>query len=138
MAYQATVNFIRDICNDINPTGTFCHARRSDGSLEYHGEMPQIHLYPITSDIDVANGLISTSAILMAFWFQDATDSSNEEREAIIAKAEVLCNKFIQEAVEAEGFEITNIRTEPNYRQLAGTLSGYLLSFRLKTAESPC
>lgn len=138
MAYKAIVDFIRDTCADINDAGTFIHARRSDGSIAYDGPMPQIHLYPITSEVDVSNGLVTTSTILMGFWFQDDVASTNEEREDIIDRAEQLCNKFIGEVVEADNFDITQIKTEPNYRQLAGTLSGYILTFKLKTSESPC
>lgn len=138
MAYQAIVDFIRDTAEAINEDGTFIHGRRIDGSIEYNEPFPQIHLYPFTSTIDITNGLTETANIVMGFWLQDAPDSSNEDREGLIASADQLCQDFIQEIVEAEEFDISGIRTEPQYQTIHGTLSGYALSFQLKTAANPC
>lgn len=138
MAYQAIVDFLRDTAEAVNEDGTFIHGRKIDGSIEYNEPFPQIHLYPFTSTIDTSGGLVETANIVMGFWFQDAPDSSNAERESIIASADQLCQAFIQEIVEADGFDISGIRTEPQYQTIHGTLSGYALTFQLKTAANPC
>lgn len=125
--YENVVDLIRNIANAVNPTGTFVHARRSDGSLEYAGEMPQIHLYPF----NIRGGDIKETDLLIAFWEQDSPATSNEEREEIIRQMDVLQRTFIETLDDYETVQITNLRAEPQYRQLAGTLSGYAVTFTL-------
>ena len=138
MAYQSFVDYIESVAQTVNPTGTFIHGRRIDGSIEYNAAMPQIHMYPFTTNVDVSNGYIETANMLIGFWFQDSPESSNEDREAIISQADVLCKNFIEQIVNEDEYEITGIRTEPQYQTIHGTLSGYALSFQLKGAFDPC
>lgn len=129
MTYQGTVDLIRNLAFLVNPNGHFMHGRRSDGSLDYPDVFPQIHLYPLRQTIDVNNGNQITE-VLIFFWQQDSPESSNEEREAIIAQMDVLSTNFLQ-LLNNEVMSLSNARKTPEYRQLAGTVSGYGLSFTL-------
>jgi hypothetical protein len=44
MTYKDVVNIIRNAANYVNPNGTFIHGRKSDGSLQYNDDTPQIIL----------------------------------------------------------------------------------------------
>lgn len=128
LTYQNIVDLIRIVATAVNPSGTFVHARRSDGSLEYPGAMPQIHLYPF----NISGNEGRQTELLIGFWQQDSPESSNEEREAIIAEMDILCREFLATLDDNyDTIQLTNIVSEPNYRQLAGTLSGYTLKFTL-------
>lgn len=126
--YENLVDLIRNIANSVNPTGTFVHARRSDGSLEYDGAMPQIHLYPFT----LRGTDTKETDLLIAFWQQDSPASSNEEREAIIQEMDVLSRTFMETLDDYETLEILGFNGEPQYRQLAGTLSGFAVRFTIR------
>lgn len=130
MSYQGIVDLIRNISNTINPTGTFMHGRRSDGSLEYDGAFPQIHLYPVRLSFDIAND-VERNEIIIMFWQQDSPESSNDEREAIISQMDILSTNFLNAIYNEENISINNILKTPEYRQLAGTVSGYGVSFTI-------
>lgn len=138
MSYIAVVNVIRDIAEEINPTGLFTHGRRSDFSLEFDKSFPQIHLLPFTGDVVLDNNYSETYSIQMLFLQQDSQESSNEERESIISEMDILSRLFVNTLYNTDGVQISSIRTEPNYRQLSATTSGYYLTFRLQTTTSPC
>jgi len=138
MAYKYVVDTLRDISEDINPNGTFIHARRWDFSVDYDKPFPQVHLYPIQTEVNTDNAVIERHSILLGFAYQDTPESSNEEREGLIEKADILCRSFIAELLNGEGYETINFRSEPFYRDMSGTLSGYLLRFTMITSESIC
>jgi len=138
MSYIAVVNVIRDIANEINPTGLFTHGRRSDFSLENDKPFPQIHLLPFTGDVNLDNNYSETYSIQMLFLQQDTQDSNNEEREGIISEMDILSRRFVTAIFNADGVQVSNVRTEPNYRVLSATTSGYFLTFRLQTTTNPC
>lgn len=136
--YQTLVNLIRDTAKAVNENGTFVHGRRSDGSLEYDGDFPQIHLYPFNGVIDIQNNYSGTYDVLMAFWEQDSPDTTNEQREEIIAKMDTLCKMFILQFDNSVNGVVSNIQVQPQYRTLSATLSGYALSFRVNLSETKC
>lgn len=138
MSYQAAVNTIRDIAKEVNPKGTFTHGRRNDASLEFAEVMPQIHLLPFTSDVNIDNGYIDSYSMQMLFLQQDSPESSVTEREAIIAEMDTLCRSFVTTLNNTDGVSISRVRTEPNYRIFSATTSGYLLSFTLQISSSVC
>lgn len=133
LTYQNIVDIIRDTATTVNPTGTFVHARRSDGSLEYSGAMPQIHLYPFQVKGSNVNQAVEADLII-GFWKQDSPESSNEEREQIISDMDILQRAFKEELDETQTIELLNFVAEPNYRQLSGTLSGYIIRFTMRGA----
>lgn len=133
LTYQNIVDLVRDAATTVNPNGTFVHARRSDGSLEYDGAMPQIHLYPFQikgSNVNQAK----ECDLIIGFWKQDSPASSNEEREQIISDMDVLQRSFAEELDGNQTIELLNFVAEPNYRQLSGTLSGYIIRFTMRGA----
>jgi hypothetical protein len=132
MNYQDLVNIIRDTANLVNPTGLFVHARRTDGSLEYDKNFPQIHLYPVRSELELNNENVRHNIILM-FWDQDRPETTNEEREAIIAAMDDLSNLFLFTLNANTNVSLSNVLKTPEYRQLAATASGYGLSFTISS-----
>jgi hypothetical protein len=138
MAYQTIVDLIRDTANQVNGDGTFVHARRNDGSIEYAGAMPQIHLYPFEITSNITESFSETYSLLMGFWYQDEADSSNEHREDLMRQADELTQAFILALDANEDVEISEIRKEPNYRQLAGTLTGQIIQFTLTKTTDVC
>lgn len=132
MNYQNLVDIIRNTATTVNPTGLFVHARRTDGSLEYDKTFPQIHLYPVRSELELNNENIKHNIILM-FWDQDRPETTNEEREAIIAAMDDLSNIFLFALNANPNVSLSNILKTPEYRQLAATASGYGLSFTISS-----
>lgn len=130
MLYNDLVETIKTASEEINESGTFVHGRRADGSLNFPGKFPQIHLYPFTSNIDV-NGNGETSNILMGFWYQDKPDSSPKQKQELISKADTLCRSFLKQILSLGTIQLSNVRVEPQYQMMAGTLSGYALSFTI-------
>lgn len=137
MNYQNLVDTIRNTANFVNPTGTFVHGRRSDGSLEYNEAFPQIHLLLVRSEYDYNNANVRHNVIVM-FWGQDSPESSNDERELLIATMDSLSDNFIIQLQTSTSFLITNVLKTPEYRQLAGTVSGYGLSFTIVSKTDYC
>ena len=138
MSYLGVVNLIRTECNTINPNGLFVHCRRWDASLEFDSPNCQIALYPMTANISMANHFYESWIIVMGFYFEDAPDSTNEDRELLIASAQNLVQIFLNDLENTEGIEISGIRTEPSYRQMAGTYTGVILNFTLGATSDLC
>jgi len=130
MSYQSIVDLLRNLAYIVNPNGHFMHGRRSDGSLDYDKPFPQIHLLPVRTQFDIKLDNETQDLIIM-FWQQDSPESTNEQREAIIAQMDVLSRNFVAALYDEDGVSISNVLRTPEYRQLAGTVSGYGVSFTL-------
>lgn len=140
MSYSAVVNIIREVVNEIAPQSTFIHGRIWDVSLDSATGItyPLIGLYPFVGNVDKSQAYIETYNIQMIFMWQDTPYSSNEERKQIISEMDILSRKFINTLYDTDGMSMSSIRTEPNYRLLSGTTSGYIVSFSLTVNTSPC
>lgn len=138
MSYHGVVNIIRSVSEAINPDGFFQHGRTWDASLNFDEGNPQIYLYPLQNSIDEANHYYETWSVVMGFFIQDAQDSTAAEREEIIKNADILQRQFTTALNQIEGIELSGIRTEPKYRQMAGTYSGVLLNFTLGATTNIC
>lgn len=138
MSYLGAVNLIKSISETVNPTGLFQHGRKWDASLNFGENDKQIYLYPITANVDLANHYFESWNIAMGFYFQDAPDSTELERQALIAQADVMVTEFLNILNETESIQLSNARKEPSYRQMTGTYTGYLLSFTLNTTTDLC
>ena len=136
MTYLETVSFIRNIATSINPTGTFTHGRRVDGSAEYDGAFPQILLEPFIVSKDLGKAT-ATCNISLGFLFQDAAENTAAQRETIIGLADTLCTEFESELFESS-YDIGVVRESPFYLIFSGTVSGYLLSFTLTSKIASC
>ena len=136
MTYNESVALIRNIAVEINPTGTFIHGRRVDGSLAYDGFYPQILLEPFTVSVDLEKAT-ETANMSLGFLLKDAAENNAEKREIIIGEADVLCTAFIKE-LETKHVDVSNIVARPFYNIFAGVVSGYLLTFNLTSKRSAC
>lgn len=138
MSYLAVVNIIKNISEGLNPNGVFLSGRKWDASLEFSSPNCQVYLYPMTSNIDLKNSYIETWNCLMGLYFQDAPDSTPEERDIIIASAGNLAQQILVALNTTSTIQIGTARLEPSYRQMAGTYTGYLMSFTLTIANNIC
>ena len=138
MSYIGVVTLIKTVSESVNPTGLFEHGRRWDASLNFGENNKQIYLYPITANVDLANHYFESWAVVMGFYFQDAPDSTELERQALIVEADNMTTLFLNDINLTEGVELSNVRKEPSYRQMAGTYTGYILTFTLNTTTDLC
>jgi len=136
MTYLETVELIRELSIEVNPTGTFIHGRRVDGSLAYDGHFPQILLEPFTVSIDLEKAT-ETANMSLGFLLKDSAENNAANREIIIGEDDVLCTAFIK-ALELKHVDISNIVARPFYNIFAGVVSGYLLTFNLTSKRSAC
>jgi hypothetical protein len=67
------------------------------------------------------------------FWDQDRPETTNDEREAIIAAMDDLSNTFLFALNFDVNVSLSNVLKTPEYRQLAATASGYGLSFTVNS-----
>jgi hypothetical protein len=138
MSYIGVVTLIKTVSESVNPTGLFEHGRRWDASLNFGENNKQIYLYPITANVDLNNHFFESWSVVMGFYFQDAPDSTELERQGLIVEADVMVTEFLNLLNETESIELSNSRKEPSYRQMAGTYTGYILTFTLNTTTDLC
>ena len=138
MSYLAVVNIIKNISEGLNPNGVFLSGRKWDASLEFSSPNCQVYLYPMTSNIDLKNSYIETWNCLMGLYFQDAPDSTPEERDIIIASAGNLAQQILVALNSVPTIQLTQSRLRPFYRQLSGTYTGYEMNFALTTYNNIC
>ena len=136
MNYQDIVDLIRNTANAVNPNGHFMHGRNTDGSLDYDYPFPQIHLMPVQTTLDLDNNTKEHTLILM-FWEQDSPESSNDERELLIASMDLLSDNFLFSLYAVNTIQLVEVLKTPEYRQLSGTASGYGLQFTI-ISKIPC
>lgn len=138
MSYKGVVNLIRSISEEVNPTGIFTHSDKWKTSLNFSKNDIQICLYPFSGSIDLTNHYYESWNIVMGFYYQDAPDSTAEEQEELIQKADIKSRFFLDKINQTEGVELSNVKKEPSYRQMAGTYTGYIISFTLGATSSLC
>lgn len=138
MSYQGVVSVIRNVSEAVNVGGLFQHGRTFDASLNFSEVNRQIYLYPITATADLTNHFYEVWTVLMGFYFQDEQDSTPLNREDLIRQADEMVTDFLATLNEVEGVELSNARKEPQYRRMAGTYTGYALSFTLGATTDIC
>jgi len=138
MSYLGAVNLIKSISETVNPTGLFQHGRRWQASLNFSENDKQIYLYPIRKISSLSNHYYETWSIVMGFYFQDAPDSTPLQQQAIVNEADIMSTEFENLIKESEGTDCSDFNSEPSYRQMAGTYTGYILSFTLNTTTDLC
>lgn len=138
MSYAGAVALIKTQSELVNPTGLFSHSDKWKASLNFGDNNKQIYLYPITANVDLSNHYYESWSIVMGFYFQDAPDSTALEQQALIQEADEMVTLFLNAMNVYEGIDISGARKEPSYRQMAGTYTGYLLSFTLNTTTDLC
>ena len=138
MSYLGVVSIIKSVSESVNPTGLFQHGRKWDASLNFGDNDKQIYLYPITATVDLNNHFFESWTVTMGFYFQDAPDSTELDRQGLVAQADAMTTLFLNDINLTEGVELSNVRKEPSYRQMAGTYTGYILSFTLNSTTDLC
>jgi hypothetical protein len=138
MSYLAVVNIIKDISEGLNPNGIFKSLRNWDASLEFGSANCQIFLFPMTCELDLKNSYIENWRCVLNLYFQDASDSTPEERDIIIASAGNLAQQILVALNSVPTIQLTQSRLRPFYRQLAGTYTGYEMNFSLTTYNNIC
>lgn len=134
-----TISNINVAANQVNPTGTFIHARKWDASVEdFEGAKPAIYLFPISTTIQDEKFNISTHKVIMAFCDQDAPDSTDIEREYIINDMDVLSNAFLLALNDITDGAITSVSKECFYRQFGGIFTGVYLYFTITDTNIIC
>lgn len=134
--YQAIVDQIRTAANTaLGGTGRFMHGRIVDASREANGEYPFIVLYPFTiRQGDGDNDSIDSTTILLGFWQQDGPDTTEVQREAIIAAMDTLSDLVLEDL--RDEMQISQVDKEPQYQFYQGTLSGFAVRFSLQIMQS--
>lgn len=134
--YQNIVN----ACREAIPNGErFIHGRLIDFSNGYTGTYPLITLLPFTvNDFrSTPDAVFDFANITVGFWKEDRTDTTAEEREAIISEMDTLSDQFIDRLLDSNKVKISSILKEPQYQMFQGTLSGFAISFRIDII-APC
>jgi len=138
MSYLGAVNIIKTISETVNPDGLFSHSDKWKASLNFSENDQQIYLYPISAGVDLSNHYYESWSIVMGFYFQDAPDSTPLDQQALVALADDMVTEFLAELNVTEGIELSNVRKEPSYRQMAGTYTGYILTYTLGYTTDIC
>lgn len=137
--YQRIVDEIRNASTvALDNVGRFMHGRIVDASRVYDGEYPLIVLYPFT--IRKADGedndAFDSTQLLLGFWKQDAPDTNELQREAIIAEMDTLSETFLDQLRDSSIIQISNIDKEPQYQFYQGTLSGFAVRFSINVLQT--
>lgn len=140
MTYQDIVNIIRDAALAVNPNGFFVHGRKTDGSLNYNEETPQIILLepqPNTSNNN--SSFIETINFPIIFITQDSPESTEIERELLKQEMYLLSRKLLSKIDEQpllQGVQYTG--GQPEIRQLSGTMTGFSYTLQMTYPLSEC
>lgn len=136
---QAIVDLHKAAGKQVNPDGTNKHGRRDDRSRDsVDMPFPLCWLLPFTVQDPVPGDVWFTTPMVVGFWEQDSPDTSEEQREDIIRRMDILATQYIGALrLLNKQYDIRNVRREPQYRMFSGTLSGVAISFNYLTTE-PC
>lgn len=138
MAYQEIVNAVRNTVAELDGDVKFQNGLTVDASLFSVDNLPCVILFPFISNVDITNNFYESHNLLIGFYDQDTPSTSTEEREAIIARMDVLSRDFILRLDGNISGNITGIRREPQYRQYAGTVSGYAIQLTVESGGTKC
>jgi hypothetical protein len=140
MTYKDVVNIIRNAANYVNPNGTFIHGRKSDGSLQYNDNTPQIILLePQPNPSNNNQSYIETVTFPIVFVTQDSPESSNLEREDIKEEMFILSRQLLSKIDEQSLLQnVAYTNGQPEIRQLSGTMTGFSYSLQITYPLSEC
>ena len=137
--YIDVLTLLKRVAKEANYEGSVYHGRVSDANLFIENNlMPQIHIYPFRMQKKPnANGIDFVPNVLLTFIFQDSPSSSDEDREEIINKADIMQTKF-RRLLENENVEFSNYEAEPFFKQFSGVTSGMFVRFQLTAKSKSC
>lgn len=139
MTFEQVITALQDAATNVNPNGTFMYGKRPDAGLTTTSTaLPIIWLAPFREMTDRNRGTIERQVVL-AFFEQDSPNKTDAERQQMIENMWELQNDFmnyLQNAIP-KTFSITNEVQMPEYYKLAGTVSGYSVTFKFQS-KLPC
>lgn len=137
--YIDVLTLLKRVAKEANYEGSVYHGRVSDANLFIENNiMPQVHIYPFRMQKKPnANGIDFVPNVLLAFIFQDSPSSSDEDREEIINKADVMQTEF-RRLLENENVDFSNYEAEPFFKQFSGVTSGMFVRFQLTAKSKSC
>jgi len=138
MSYLGVVNLVKNLSEAVNPTGLFSHSDKWKASLNFDKVNKQVYLYPIEATVDLSNHYYEKWNCVMGFYFQDKADSTAEQQQGLIAQADDMVTEFLAILNQVEGFDLSDVRKQPSYKQMAGTYTGYILNFILGATTDLC
>lgn len=135
MTYEELVDIIRAVATAVNPTGFYLNAvgGRKDASEYYNEDGPQIFLYGLRSKRDPKTSTRTWSFVVL-FVKQDRPDTTEAQREQILADMDVLSTTFLQYLFNNYNIDFT-LDDSPENRILQGTYSGWSCSFNVITPD---
>lgn len=146
MTYKDVINYFKATNTEVNTTGIFVHGRKPDASfISIAAAWPMVFVLPFRETTDYKKEIIKRN-IVMFFFLQDNINNTLDQREDLIESAFELKEEFIRKMVELTEspsnayfgkFTFSEILATPEYAQLAGTVSGYSISFTL-TSKTKC
>lgn len=142
MTYKEVITMFRAANTAINSVGTFVHGRKPEGSFTtIAATFPLIFLPPFRESTDYKKA-ITRRTIVLFLLKQDNPGNTVEEREDLIEECYLLKEAFIAKLNEFWDSpsntyfgkaSISEVMATPEYLQMAGTVSGYSISFTLST-----
>lgn len=140
MTYSDCVDFFKLKALAASPDCTFVHGKKPDASLTSTSMVyPLIWLAPFKETTDRKKGNIDRQ-IVIAFFAQDSTQNTLEQRQALIQTMWELKESFM-DLIFNQDLPIvgtaTNENATPEYSQLGGYVSGYAVSFKF-SSKIPC
>jgi hypothetical protein len=144
MTYLEVVQALNNAADNVAaPDYTFIHGKRPDASLQsIQTKYPLIWVPPFRESYDLKTQNIERQ-ITVCFFLQDSPNKTLEERQTLIQQAWDYQHDFMQQLYNGfdfmiKTFTVLDIIATPEYAQLAGTVSGYSVSFKLKSKITSC
>ena len=135
MTYLEVVNILSGATDVVAPNGFFIHGKRPDASLfSIQTNFPIIWAAPFRENYNLVTGKIERQ-LTVCFFLQDSTNNTLAQRQNLIQQAWDYQHDFMLFLNSAlpKTFNILDIVATPEYAQLAGTVSGYSVSFKFQS-----
>lgn len=136
--YVDVVNLFKDVCESVNPVGTFYHGRASDAKIFLDTyPHPQIHLYSFTIQKQPNNSLDIVNGLQLAVILEDSPHSDNEEMLTIIDEADKIQRK-IRAALDTRDIQYSNWQARPFFKDFLGVKTGMIITLNLTLNSREC
>src|SRR5687768_2384443 len=112
MSYKSTVDIIRTVANEVNPSGRFICGRLVDLSNRFNGDYPIIFLPSSFKTRKLNRSDFNESRIILAFIDQDKPDSDEEYREDLIDRMQTLSELFYSKITENKRVDVLDFDGE--------------------------
>lgn len=136
--YIDVVKVFKDVCEAVNPTGTFYHGRASDAKI-FMDTMPhpQVHLYSFTIEKQPNKSMDFVNGLQLAVIFEDSPHSDNEQMLEIIDEADKLQRK-IRAALDTQNIQYSSWVARPFFKDFLGVKTGMIITLNLVINSREC